>query len=433
MTIQKNGIGIKNAKSLIRKGKVDRKSSWEFTSKDSNKLLGDPPNWKSYSKWFLATDSSKDKETKEHYKFPFGKNGKVYRRAVIAAKQRASQFGYVEIKSAVDELLSMIAAKGWYSLTNLASGDIEVNIYGEIGFEVEAQEFIENVKALSPKKLVVRINSPGGSVFDGLAIYNYLVSCGADVECWIDGLAASAASVIACAGKLIMPENAILMLHNVHGVAVGESSDMRKQAEVMDKLKESLVSIYQKKSGLGTEEIEEMMDKETWLRGNEAKEKGFCDEVVGSIKGIKEKSMEYKALYTSLLNALGVEYTENVEELTGKVRDLGAKIAALETSNFVASIEPRVGSENAMLLGKFYNKLNKEDMEELVAKIEGMRKMINDLGSAKGEVVDEPEKDVDGEIGKRLKEIKAELGTKSDVEALVELAKREPELVANWR
>ena len=107
MAIQVNSTGVSHAKSLIRQGKVDRESSWSFSAEDGNAILGDN-NWSEYKKWFLAIDTEQNEETKARYKFPYGKNGKVYRRGVIAAKQRAAQQGYGNIVKAADELLSLI-------------------------------------------------------------------------------------------------------------------------------------------------------------------------------------------------------------------------------------------------------------------------------------------------------------------------------------
>lgn len=105
-----NKKGFNHAKSLIREGKVDLESSWSFTTDDENAILGDG-NWSEYEKWFLCIDTSANEETKARYKYPYGKNGKVYRRGVIAAKQRASQHGDTVIAQAADELLTMIDEK----------------------------------------------------------------------------------------------------------------------------------------------------------------------------------------------------------------------------------------------------------------------------------------------------------------------------------
>jgi len=110
MAVKLNRKGYNHARDLIEQGKVDLTSGWSFSTEDENKILGDD-NWDEYAKWFLAVDDEYDPDTKAHYKFPYGKNGKVYRRGVIAAKQRAAQQGYTEIEEAADRLLKMIDEK----------------------------------------------------------------------------------------------------------------------------------------------------------------------------------------------------------------------------------------------------------------------------------------------------------------------------------
>ncbi|HQD37281.1 MAG TPA: hypothetical protein PKV92_09330, partial [Thermodesulfovibrio thiophilus] len=105
-----NNVGFVHAKQLIKDGKIDYDSSWSFDASDSNAILGDPPNWDEYEKWFLGVDTEANDETKEKYKYPYGKDGKVYRRGVIAVKIRASQQGVIDIRDAADELLQMIDA-----------------------------------------------------------------------------------------------------------------------------------------------------------------------------------------------------------------------------------------------------------------------------------------------------------------------------------
>ncbi|MGQ9854967.1 MAG: phage protease, partial [Candidatus Oleimicrobiaceae bacterium] len=92
----------------INQGNVDRSSGWEFTAEDSNRLLGDPPDWDAYALWFLGIREEENPETKARFAYPYGKNGKVYRSAVIAAKQRAAQQQHLPISRAADELLTMI-------------------------------------------------------------------------------------------------------------------------------------------------------------------------------------------------------------------------------------------------------------------------------------------------------------------------------------
>lgn len=166
----------------------------------------------------------------------------------------------------------------------------ELYIYGEIRkqevweilFDVES----EHVSALSFKdaldqvdtpNLCVRINSMGGSVSEGLAIYNLLNSFGGNVTTIVDGFACSIASVIFMAGsKRIVPESALLMIHNAWSKAEGDAHTMRKAADDLEKITQPSINIYTSKTILTEAEIRNMMDQETWLEAKEAYEFGFA-------------------------------------------------------------------------------------------------------------------------------------------------------------
>jgi ATP-dependent Clp endopeptidase proteolytic subunit ClpP len=179
-------------------------------------------------------------------------------------------------------------AKSWYSIRNVKKGAAEVKIYDEIGlWGIRAADFSRDLKAAGDdlSEIIVRINSPGGAVFDGLAIHNILKDHAAKVTVKVDGIAASIASVIAMAGDRVeMPENAMMMIHDPSGLAFGTAEDMRELADVLDKIKASLVSAYRNKSGMSDDEIASMMAAETWLSAAEAKEKGLADEVTKAVK-----------------------------------------------------------------------------------------------------------------------------------------------------
>ncbi len=178
--------------------------------------------------------------------------------------------------------------KSWYSIRNANRGAVEVSIYDEIGlWGIRAADFARDLKAAGDdvKQITVRINSPGGSVFDGLAIHNILKDHAAKVTVKVDGIAASIASVVAMAGDRVeMPENAMMMIHDPSGLAWGTAEDMRELADVLDKIKAGLVSAYRNKSGLADEEIAALMAAETWLSAAEAKEKGLADKVTQAVK-----------------------------------------------------------------------------------------------------------------------------------------------------
>lgn len=157
----------------------------------------------------------------------------------------------------------------------------ELYIYDSIGEGgVTAKAFIDALRTLNTAETIhVRINSPGGSVADALAIYNTLQEL-PDVVIHIDGLAASSASVLAMAGRCLMAENAILMIHRPWSGVAGDADDMRKAGDVLDKVQPQLVSAYAKKTGLSAEKLNEMLAAETWMTAAEALELGFVDEVI---------------------------------------------------------------------------------------------------------------------------------------------------------
>ena len=174
----------------------------------------------------------------------------------------------------------------WYEM-NAKQQNAEILIYDEIGaYGVSAKNFAMDLKALgSVKNINVRINSPGGSVMDGNAIYNTLRQNKANVNVQIDGMALSMGSVIAMAGDSIsMAENAMLMIHNPWGMAVGDADQLRKEADVMDKMKGTLVGAYTRKTGIKAERIAELMDAETWMNSSEALAEGFIDEITDEIE-----------------------------------------------------------------------------------------------------------------------------------------------------
>jgi len=174
-----------------------------------------------------------------------------------------------------------------------ASGDTaDVLVYEQIGSDfwsegITAKAFAEQLKGLGKgiTNINVRINSPGGSVFEANAIYNTLLNHPANVTVHIDGAALSAASVIAMAGKTVkMAANAFLMIHDpMSSVRAGNAEDMRRTAEMLDKVKANIINTYAGKSKQTAEALSVMMSKETWLDAQEAKALGFVDEVTEKV------------------------------------------------------------------------------------------------------------------------------------------------------
>lgn len=168
----------------------------------------------------------------------------------------------------------------------------EIMIYGTIGSSwweesVSASQFNKDLKALGNDidEITVRINSTGGSVYDGLSIRSQLKSHKAEVTVIVDGLAASIASIIAMgADKIIMAKGSNMMIHNPMASAFGEAKDLRNTADFLDKIRESLVSVYADKTGLSSDELIDLLDAETWMSAEEAVENGFADEVEGQLE-----------------------------------------------------------------------------------------------------------------------------------------------------
>jgi len=137
------------------------------------------------------------------------------------------------------------------------------------------KEVSELLNEANGRDLNIFINSDGGSVTAGLAIYHQLKRYEGNKTVYIDGLGASIASVIAFAGdKLIMPENTYLMIHKPHGAVLGNADDCRRYAELLDGIEETILNIYEEhaKEGVSREQIKEMLKDETWLNGNQAGE-----------------------------------------------------------------------------------------------------------------------------------------------------------------
>jgi ATP-dependent Clp protease, protease subunit len=166
----------------------------------------------------------------------------------------------------------------WYTIRARASG-AEVLIYDEIGaYGVSAKGFLAELGALPEGAPIdLRLNSPGGSVFDAVAIYNALSRHAGTVTVWIDGIAASAASYIAMAGdEIIMPENAFLMIHDPSGIVMGTAADMRDMAGALDKMAASMMRGYAAKSGKPEGEIAALMAAETWFDAKDALDLGLA-------------------------------------------------------------------------------------------------------------------------------------------------------------
>jgi ATP-dependent protease ClpP protease subunit len=172
------------------------------------------------------------------------------------------------------------AEKRWYRIRNDGAGPTRVNIYDEISWwGISAQEFAEELAGIDGD-IEVHINSPGGLAFDGMTIYNALMSRPGGVVTVVDGLAASAASTIAMAGRpRIMSPGSMLMIHDASGLCIGNEMDMLDTAQLLGKLSGNIASIYAAHSDTPAEQWRETMRGEGWYTAQEAVDAGLADEV----------------------------------------------------------------------------------------------------------------------------------------------------------
>lgn len=169
----------------------------------------------------------------------------------------------------------------WYRIQARAeTRDATVRIFDEIGgwFGITAEDFAKDLDALDVDTIDVLLNTPGGDVFDGIAIYNTLRQHKATVNVRVDGLAASAGSLIAMAGDSIeMARGSMMMIHDGWGLTIGNAADMRQMADVLDKASDNLAGIYQARAGGTAEGWRAAMRAETWYSADEAVAAGLAD------------------------------------------------------------------------------------------------------------------------------------------------------------
>lgn len=375
MAISLNSSGKARANSLISSGKVNKTADWSFSAADGDKLLGSGNDWAAYGAAHLGVDTAATDNTKAKYEYPFEKGGTIYRSALTAIRQRASQNGATAIFNAAGDLLEKIDGKsssqirralraadlpaydpdgdgdndaveavGYLqsirtlvdealgclgapvgdddndgAVTDLgqrriaarahpeqpadrvanfrceakpSTNSADVYLYDIIGSGffggISADSFKSELKALgSVKQINVHINSDGGDVFEGKAIYTQLAQHPAKVVVYVDGLAASIASLIAMAGDEIqMAEGAFMMVHKAWGVAVGNDDEMMKTAKLLRTVTDTIIDTYASRTGdkCSRDEIAQLVGDETWLTAKDAVDKGFADKMAAPVR-----------------------------------------------------------------------------------------------------------------------------------------------------
>jgi ATP-dependent Clp protease protease subunit len=207
---------------------------------------------------------------------------------------------------------------------NKGSSRGEIWLYDQVGEGwfggMSAKTFVAEVQKLGKVDTInLHINSPGGSVFDGVAIYNSLNSHPARIEVDVDGVAASIASLIAMAGDEIrMAANAMMMIHDPMGFAMGGAEDMRKTADLLDQIKGVIANTYAKRTGKKEADVMALMAEETWMTAAEAQDAGFADTVT-------EEQRIAACTGFDLSN-----FKRTPAQLTGKPRGAGHSIAQVK-------------------------------------------------------------------------------------------------------
>lgn len=170
----------------------------------------------------------------------------------------------------------------WYNISAVSEEEAEVFIYDYIGWPYnDANEFVRSFANLKQSKITVRVNSPGGDVFDGFAIANAIKFHSSKPTTRIEALAASAASYIAVSGHEKQAyKNAMIMIHEPSGGCWGNQYDMREIADVLAQINSNMVDMYIDNTSVGKREVQAMLKAETWMTAKQAKEKGFIDTII---------------------------------------------------------------------------------------------------------------------------------------------------------
>ena len=220
----------------------------------------------------------------------------------------------------------------FYEIINQDNKSARINIHSQIGSSwfdegIDSKGFLSDLDDVGDVSTInVHINSPGGNVFDGISIYNALRDHDAKVIVKVDGMAASIASIIAMSGdEIIMPLGSTMFVHNPLTWAAGNADEMREIASELDKITESLIDIYQDKTGMSRNDIADLMDSETTMTAEEAKEWGFAT------KAEKPKS--------PILNTVDIQSVKEMVRLNAVINQkdkhlnsLQEKIKELESS-----------------------------------------------------------------------------------------------------
>lgn len=224
--------------------------------------------------------------------------------------------------------------KKYFALTQ-EGNVLEIDIYGDITSyewyesDTSAYTLKRKIESMDVDTINVYINSYGGEVAEGLAIYNALKRHKAKVHTFVDGFACSAASVIFMAGDVrTMPTTSLLMIHNAWTYACGNSDELRKQADDLDTINQATMNAYLESVNIPEEELKTLLDAETWINAQDALEKGFATAIVSDDAGAGINQSARKAVYNKL-NEKKATVEKPKEEKTDPSEVLGSFLMAI--------------------------------------------------------------------------------------------------------
>ena len=194
--------------------------------------------------------------------------------------------------------------KTWYDVKAAAAGKpATISIFDDIGmWGITAKDFIASFRQITENDVVLELNTPGGSVFDALAMFNAMKTSGKNITVRVMGIAASAGSYLAMVGnKIIMPENTFMMVHNPLNAIYGNAAEMREMADVLDKIGNSLTATYVARTGKSDEEVRALLANDTYMTAAECLEHGFCDEVTPAVTATAKFEHEHMPAHIQAL------------------------------------------------------------------------------------------------------------------------------------
>lgn len=324
--------------------------------------------------------------------------------------------------------------KSWYDMPIEAKTgkSTDIHIYDEIGVHgVTAKSFLEDLKGLKGKDITVHINSTGGDVFQGQAIYTALKNYSGKVTVKIEGLAASMATIIALAADRVeMTSNSLFMIHSPMSNVFGNKSQMRKQINALEKVETTMLSVYKAKTNISEDEIEQMMARETWLSAHEALELGFVDEVLGAVKVVARYDLSGYQNKTpeQILNTLNIN---NPKEKSTMSEDLKTwfvgQISDLKNMITGNAEELQVKTEETVQEPAAVTATEEVNVDDLKAQLESLTTERDDL-SQKLSVQKEKSNESKEEMKTQFDQM-AQRISKLEATPSVTLAENEPQVV----